>query len=381
MSSDREQDYFADGMTEDLITALSRVRELSVISRNSSFAYRGRAVRLEDVTQELGVRFILEGSIRVASSRVRVTAQLIDGHSGDHVWAERFDGSLDDIFGVQDEITQSIALALQVKLTDGEQARLWDGQTRNLRAWEKMVLARDLFLRFNAIDNREARRALEAALGFDPNYTGAMVLLGMTYWWDARFNDLIDREYCLRLAEQQVEKVLSLNPEAGNAHMVRGNIAYLRDLHDEAIRHCQNAINMAPSDSWAHAALGQIYVYAGEGERALAAVKTAMRLSPHYPPWYTYYSALANLWAGNLDAARDAAEAYLQQEPEPFGYICLATVYGFQERVDDATRAITELRKRFPAFRIADFAPSQHYKEPGRLDRVVGILRRAGMPD
>ena len=134
MSSVRDQEFFADGMTEDIITALSRIRELFVISRNSSFVYKGRAIRIEDVARELGVRHILEGSVRVAGNRVRVTAQLIDGLSGGHVWAENFDGNLDDIFAVQDEITRSIALAMQVKLTYGESARLSDGQTKSLRA-------------------------------------------------------------------------------------------------------------------------------------------------------------------------------------------------------------------------------------------------------
>lgn len=168
MSELPEQEHFADGMTEDLITALSRVREMLVLSRHSSFFFKGRSLRLEEVARELGVRYLLEGSVRVAGGRVRVTAQLIDGQSGAHIWADRFDGRLDDIFGFQDQITRQIAIALQIRLTYGELARLWEGQTQDLRAWEKMVLARDHFLRFNLPDNRSARRLLEEALAIDP---------------------------------------------------------------------------------------------------------------------------------------------------------------------------------------------------------------------
>ena len=210
--------------TEDLITALSRVRELFIISRHSSFVYKKRTVRLEDVARELGVGFVLEGSVRVAGNKVRVTAQLIDGISGAHVWAERFDGGLDDIFSVQDDITRSIAVALQVKLTYGETARLWEGQTQNLRAWEKMVFARDLFLKYIISDSRSARRLLEEALAIDPRYTGAMAQLGLAHWIDARFGFSPDRERSLRLAEEQAETALKLNPELGTAYMLKGGV-------------------------------------------------------------------------------------------------------------------------------------------------------------
>jgi adenylate cyclase len=382
MSSDREQDFFADGITEDLITALSRIRELFVISRNSSFVYKGRVDRLEHIARELGVRFILEGSIRVAGKRVRVTAQLIDGLSGCHIWAERFDGALDDIFGVQDEITRAIALALQIKLTYGDLARLWEGQTQNLRAWEKMALARNMFLRFNKIDNRDAQRTLQEALRIDPNYTGAMIQLGLSYWWEARFDTSVDKSHCLQLAEQEVEKVLALNPEMGSAYMLQGGIAFLRDQHEQAVKLCRKGIDLAPGDSWAQAFFGLVCIYAGDGATAAAALKTAMRLSPHYPAWYTYNFALANLWLGKLAAAQEAAEAYLRLEPnDPFAHTNLATVYGFQQRAEDAARTVSELREKFPEFGIEEIILSQRYKERDRLDRVVEVLRNAGLPD
>jgi adenylate cyclase len=382
MSNVHDQEFFADGITEDLITALSRIRELFVISRNSSFVYKGRAVRIEDVARELGVRYILEGSVRVAGNRVRVTAQLIDGLSAGHVWAERFDESLEDIFAVQDEITRSIAVAVQVNLTYGELARLWEGQTKDLRAWEKMARGRDLFLRFNSIDNRDAQRAFKDALAIDPNYTGAMVQLGLSYWWEARFNKSVDREHYLQLAEQQVENALGIDANLGSAYMLRGGIAFLRDQHDEAVRLCERAVELAPSDSWAIAFLGLVCTFSGKAEKAVASLKTAMRLSPHYPAWYLYQYALAHLWTGDLAAAREAAEVDIKLEPDdPYSYFALASVYAFQEREDDAARVVSELRKRFPAFGVRDLLLSERYKERDKLDRIIDALRQAGLPE
>ncbi len=381
LTSDREQEFFADGMTEELISALSHVRELFVISRGSSFVYKGRAIRAEDASRELGVRYILEGSVRVAGSQVRVTTQLIDGLSGGHVWAERYEGDINDIFAVQDEITRSIALAMQVKLTYGESARFWEGQTQNLRAWEKMVEARDAFYRYSPTDNGIARRLLEEALLVDSNYTGAMALLGLCHWWDARFNVSLDKEHSLRLADREVEKILGLNPEMGAAYMLRSGIALLRDQHDEAVRLCEKAVDLAPSDLHTVAFLGIVYVFAGESDKAVTALNAAMRISPHYPTWLSYNLAKANLWMGNFVVAQEAAETYLQQQPdEPYAYVLVATINGLQQREEEATRVVAQLREKFPAFGIKNIILSQRYKEREKLDRVIGVLRRAGLP-
>ena len=222
---------------------------------------------------------------------------------------------------------------------------------------------------------------LKEALSIDPNYTGAMVQLAFSYRNEARFNVSADKEECLQLAEQQVERALEIDPGLGMAYAMKGDIAFLRDQHDEAIRLCEKAVDLAPSDSWVSARLGVKYIYGGDPQRAVAALKTAMRLSPYHPAWYTYQFALANLWTGDLAAAQAAAEAHLEQEPDdPYSYIMLATVYGFQHREEDAVRTISELRNKFPAFGMGDIILSQRYKEREKLDRVVEVLRRAGLP-
>ena len=245
-----------------------------------------------------------------------------------------------------------------------------------------MARGRGLFLRFNAADNREARRAFKEAIDIDPNYAGPMVLLAHTYWWDARFDQSADKEHCLQLAEQYVERALGIDPDLSIAYMMSGGIAFLRDQHDAAIRLCQKAVDLSPSDAWVSGFLGIVCIYGGESERAVAALQSAMRLSPYHPNWMIYHFALANLWTGDLAAAQAAAETYRRQEPDdPFGYTNLATVYAFQKREDDAAALTSELRKRFPAFGTADIILSKRYKEPEKLDRIVDALRRAGLPD
>ncbi len=381
LTSEKEQQFFADGMTQDIIGALSRIRELFVISRSSSFVYKDRAIRAEDAARELGVRYILEGSVRVAGDRVRVSAQLIDGQSGGHVWAERYEGDINDIFAVQDEITRSIGLAMQVKLTHGKSARLWDGQTKNLRAWEKLVLASAAFHRYTTVDTGIARQLLEEALQIDPDYAGALALLGLTYYWDARFSISLDKAHSLSLAEQQAEKILKINPGMGASYLLRGTIAILRGQHDEAVGLCKKAVELAPSDFRALGFLGQFYMYVGEAEKAAMTLKTAMRLNPHRESWLTYYVTLANFWMGNLVAALESAELYLQQEPdEPYGLMYLAVVYGFLEQNGKAKETVVQLKERFPAFGITNVLLSEHYKDQERLDRIVNILRAAGLP-
>jgi DNA-binding SARP family transcriptional activator/Tfp pilus assembly protein PilF len=377
LSSEREHGFFAAGLTQDIIAALSRIKELIVVSSGASQLSLGPG----DLVRELGVRFILEGSVRAAGSRIRVTAHLIDGLSGGHVWAERYEGELGDIFLVQDQITQAIALAMRVKLTSGDMARFWEGQTRNLRAWEKMVAAQDAFLRFSRVDNATARQLLEEAIEIDPNYTGAMVLHGQTFWWDARFNKDIDPEYSLRLAEEDSRKALALNPGLGIAFMLKAGIAWLRDQHDEAVKFAKRAVDLAPSDSHSIAFLAMLYMYGGEYEKSIAALKFAMRLCPQYPPWYTYYLAFNHLWTDNFTAALELGELYLRQEPdEPFAYTNMATILALQHRKKEAAAMIARLRERFPDFGMAEMRLSQRYRDHAKLEKVVNALREAGLP-
>jgi TolB-like protein/Tfp pilus assembly protein PilF len=382
LTRDSENEFIADGMTEDLITALSRIKELVVISRHSVFAHKGRNQSLEDVARDLGVRYLLEGSVRVAGERVRMTANLVDGRSGNQIWGERFDGELKDIFAVQDEITRNIAVAIQIKLTYGELARLWEGQTKSLRAWEKMAQGRNHFLQFDVINNVEAQRVLREALEIDPNYTGAMIQLGLCYWWQARYNPSYEKEASLRACEVQAQSALVLDPALGAAYMLLGGNAFLRGQHDLAIELCEKAVKLSPSDSWAMAFLGLVCGYGGKPDRAIEVLKIAMQLSPNPPNWYIESFAWANLWAGHQQVAERAAEENFRLEPDDCdAHLVLASVYGVGQRQADAMRIVSEIKIKFPDFSIKNVMRSELYKEAEKLEMIVAALRQAGLPE
>jgi TolB-like protein/cytochrome c-type biogenesis protein CcmH/NrfG len=382
MSADSQFDFFADATTEDIIMALSRVHEFFVISRTTSFAYKQRAVQAQEVSQELGVRYLLEGSVRVSGQRLRVTAQLIDGHSGGHMWSERFESEITEIFSVQDEIARSIALAMQVKLSYGDLARLWEGQTRNLQAWEKMAQGREFFLCFDEVNVRHAQTALKNALSIDPRYTGAMVQLGLCYWWQARYDTSVDKEMSLRLCEEQAQSALAIDPNLGSAYMLLGGNAFLRDQHAEAVQLCEKSIELSPSDSWAMAFLGLVCTYGGKNERAVEVLKTALRLSPRPIGWYIESYALAHLWHGDYATAQAAFEEQLEKYPSDVNSLMhVATVYGFQKRFDDAKRVVTEIKAKHPAYRLTDVRRTERYNENEKIEMVVSMLRQAGLSE
>ena len=206
-------------------------------------------------------------------------------------------------FAVQDDITRNIAIALHVKLAQGESARLWEGQTNNLRAWECMIAARDAFQRYSTADNAIARRLLAAAILIDPAYAGAIALLGISYYWDARYSVSMDEEKSLSLAEQQVAAILDLDPDMGVAYTLRAAVAFMRDQHNEAIGLCQRAVALAPSDCFTLGFLGMFCLYAGDAGKAAISLKTAMRLCPYPESWMLYYYSVANLWLENFGAA------------------------------------------------------------------------------
>ncbi|MCF6113157.1 adenylate/guanylate cyclase domain-containing protein [Mesorhizobium muleiense] len=383
MSSDRELEYFADGISEEIITALSRVPDLFVIARNSTFVYKGRAANVLRAAEELGVKFILEGSVRAAGNRVRVTAQLIEGASGRHLWAERYDGKLDDIFQVQDDITRNIALALQVKLTYGELARLWEGQTTNLSAWAKMVEGRKLFNEYDKTNVLAARRLFEEAVAIDPNYGGALVHLGLTHWWEARYALEVDVEDALARAEEVIGRLERLGNRDSGVHFLRGYVAFVRGKHDTAINEIEEAMALSPSDTWVLSVLGQVCIFAGQPHRGIEALTQAMRLSPYHLDWQPYNLALGYAWAGqNEGEAIRMAEEYVRRLPtDPYGYTNLAIVQAFFGHEAQAAAAIALLRPRSSGFGAKNLRRSELYKRPEDLDRVFTVLKEAGLPE
>jgi adenylate cyclase len=256
MSGDPEQEYLSDGITEAIIMALSKVEKLFVIARNSTFTYKNKPVKVQQVAQDLGVQYVLEGSVQKSADRIRITAQLIDARKGHHLWAERYDRALKDLFALQDEITMKIITALEVKLTEGEQALVAGSGTENLNAYLKILQARDLKRHQNVENNRKARRLAEEAIKLDPEYAQAYRWLSGTHLIDVWLGSTKSPQESLRTAMELAKKALSLDNSLGGAHGLLGNIYIMRKEHEKGIREAERAVELEPNGADAHAFLG-----------------------------------------------------------------------------------------------------------------------------
>jgi tetratricopeptide (TPR) repeat protein len=276
-----------------------------------------------------------------------------------------------------------VDLALQVQLTYGELARLWEGQTTDLRAWAKMVEGRKLFNEYNRTDILKARRLFEEAIAIDPGYGGALVHLGLTHWWEARYVLEVDVEDALTRAEQVIGRLERLGNRESGVHYLKGYVAFIRRKHDTAIAEMEQAVALSPSDSWVLSVLGQVSIFAGQPQRGIEALTRAMRLNPYYLDWQPYNLALGYAWAGeNEREAIRMAEGYVQRLPsDPYGYTNLAIVQTFFGHETQAKRAIELLRHRHPGFGAKNLRRSELYKRSEDLNRVLKALAEAGLPE
>jgi adenylate cyclase len=269
MSGDAEQDHFCDGLVEDIITTLSKLAELRVTARNSSFVYKGRSVDVRDAAKQLGVRYILEGSVRKSGNRIRITAQLIDAKDGTHLWGERYDRAVDDIFAIQDEITLVVATEMQVKLTEGEQARLHYTTTRNIEAWTYWVRGQSEFRQApNKEQNRRMRSYWEKALALDPHSAALNAMLGFAHYADARYSLWDNRETALAKARSYVERALELDPENSDAYTTSSLVYLLHGRHDEAVADARRAIELAAGSADAAAFASFVFASSGYADEA-----------------------------------------------------------------------------------------------------------------
>jgi adenylate cyclase len=362
MSRDPEQEYFSDGMTEDIITALSRIRWFFIIARNSTFAYKGRAVDVRKVAKELGVRYVLEGSVRKAGSRVRVTAQLIDGDTGKHVWANRYDREFDDVFSVQDELTETIVGALDPELGKAERERAKAKRPENLDAWD--VYQRGLWhlYHYTKEDIEKAQKLFRQATLLDPNLGVAFSGLAEAFYFSLVYGHSDtpehDREEALVAARTAVE----LDGEDAVAHSTLGRIYYVRREHDLAIAELQTALELNPSLAWAHYGVGAALVFSGRAREALPFLQTAMKLSPRDPNMGSFLVRMADayLFMRNYDEAIAWAKKALRQQGFQWSrYAVLVSALGHLGRLEEANRALQELRTRRSDFSI-EFVQATH---------------------
>jgi adenylate cyclase len=379
MSGDPEQEFFADGMSEDIITALSRLPNLVVIARNSTFVYKGRAVDVREVGRDLGVSHVLEGSIRKSGNRLRITSQLIDTSNGDHVWAERYDRNLDDIFAVQDEITHNIVVELQVKLVRGEAANLFITSTNSVEAWEYAMRAAplvDSHVRDNVAD---ARHLLNQALELDQNYSNAWVLIGWLYWEESVWNWCDDTDEAMQKALASAQKALAIDPNFPMAYSLLANIHMVLGEAELSITMAEKAVELAPNNSLVQAFLGNVLMDSGRIKEGIQKMKKAIRLCPFPIPWYLMVFGAGYHLNGDNDAAIIALNQAIEREPEShLPRVWLASTLAEARKFDEAKAVSKEVLDIDPNFSALQWANSFKSKSH---DRLKGNLLAAGLPE
>jgi adenylate cyclase len=380
MSADPEQEFFADGLVDDIITSLSKLAGLRVIARNSSFVFKGRAVDVREAAKQLGVRYVLEGGVRKNANRIRITAQLIDAVTGSHIWAERYDRAIDDIFSVQDEITLVLATELQVKLTEGEQARLRYTTTRDIQAWTYWVQGLSHYRQAIAKESSAAALACwQRALALDPSSAALNAMIGLQHVGDARFGWWDDRETALDKARGYAERALELDPENADAHITSSFISLMHGRYDEAVAHARRAVQSAPSSADAASYACFILASAGYAKEAVAHGEKSMVLSPNYPPYYLGVVGNAYRLSGRIEEAIAAFRAFSARSPG-FGLTDLVIAFQQTGRAAEAQRAAEQLMSIRRDFTISTWANTQFRAEGTGLQDDIAALRGAGLP-
>jgi len=380
MTGDTKQEFFADGFTEQIITSLSKIPSLFVISRTSSFSYKGKPVKVQQVSEELGVRYVLEGSVQKSSGRIRINVQLVDAISGQHVWAQSYDRPLKDIFSLQDELILKIASALSVNLTMGEQARVWAEGTKNLEAYLKLMQGRAYLVRGNRESNALARRMAEEAIALDPKYAEAYVVLSITHTNDVFLGTSRPKE-SIAMAMELTQKALSLNGSLAEARSKLGLLYLWSGRYDEAIAEAERGVELDPNSGQLNYNLSTALRFAGRSQEAIPVILTALRQEPIAPDIYVQQKALAYFQTGDCREAITTCEKGPWREPDNLNsHIIRATVYGFCGREDAARKEAIEALKIRPRFSVESYTRILPYKNPSDRERVVQGLRKAGLP-
>jgi TolB-like protein/class 3 adenylate cyclase/Flp pilus assembly protein TadD len=389
MSADPEQEYFADGITDDLITDLSKVSSLFVIARNSTFAYKGRTVEMRQVAEELGVRYLVEGSVRRAGDTVRVNAQLVDTITGGHVWADRYDGSVADIFAVQDAIVREIAGALALNLSEGEQEEIARGETINIQAREAFQKGWEHQLRFTAEDNAKAVEHFKRATEIDPDYGRAYAALGIAYvrgcqWRWSRELGMSDGQ-----ANGTAGKYLfeAEKRESSLTAVAASQIHLYNNRHEKALTEAARAIALDPNDPEAHVAMALALITTGKPEAGSKFIETALRLNPNHPTYYVLAHGMAHFALYDLERAARILSDALDRNPDAMELApLLAATYAHLDRRSDARAALQQWQPNASQLELESLAQGYHvpygwaWDERAPQDRLVDGLYVASLP-
>jgi adenylate cyclase len=379
MSGDPEQEFFADGLSEDIITELSRFRELLVISRNSTFVYKGRPVNIQDVAKEFRVQYVVEGSVRKAGSRVRITVQLIDAARDHHVWAERYDRELEDIFAIQDEVAASIVATLSGRLEAAAQERAIRKPTDNMAAYECVLAAKVLHHRSNRADNEKAQELINRAIALDPKYAHAHAwracILGQCWV----YNWCADREEIWNAGAHELEVALSLDDRDSDVHRILAAREIIRGDLEAASYHQEKALSLNPNYDLIVVQQGELYTWLGLPEKGIEWVKKAMRLNPHHPERFWNHLGRAYFVARRYGDAIDSFRRI--SRPDKFHHAFLAASAAMQgEEAHSATHAESVLAAD-PAFSVKAYLDTLHYRLESDRAHHRDALLKAGLPE
>jgi adenylate cyclase len=382
MSGDPEQEYFADGIVEDILTGLARLRWLFVIARNSSFSYKGRNVDVRQVGRELGVRYVLEGSVRRGGNRIRITGQLIEAETGNHLWAERYDRALDDIFAIQDEITESVIGCIQPEVYAAEHDRLKRKPPQSLDAWENFVRGMFLYSQHSDASTKEALNMLDRAIKLDPCYAQALGLRAVCLAWRT-IQGWEDRDTAFAQAAEGADRAVACDPAEPWAYIAHGFIAVANRRDSEAVAAVSRAIDASPNFAYAHGILGAAHAFGGRPDRAIECIERGVRLSPRdtFGDEYALYYAFVHFQAGRYGEAASAAERAIQLRPgHPTLYLMAAASYGLAGETDKARRSVTQLTNLVPNISAAGVEETFLYCQREDRSRLAMGLRAAGLP-
>ena len=381
MSGEPEQEYFSDGISEDIITALSKLRWFFVIARNSSFIYKGKAVHMKQVAEELGVGYVVEGSVRKGGDRVRITAQLNDVATGSHIWAERYDRALADVFAVQDEITEAIVAAIEPQLYAAENFRAQRKPPNSMDAWDLVVRALSHYWRVTRQDNVVAQALLEKAIAIDPNYGQALGVLGASYTFSAHMG-WADMAMAAPIAERAALTAIRADSEDPWAHHALGCAYLFTRRFDDSLAEFELALRLNPNFSLAQGYYGLALSYCGRWEEANVAARRALRLSPRDPfsAVYCGIAAYAQFVGRNYEEAMRLSRDGLRQRGDFVGaHRVLTAAAGMAGRHEVAHAALRELRRAQPNISLAWIASHMPIQQDADREHYLEGFRRAGL--
>jgi adenylate cyclase len=381
ISGDSEQEYFSDGITEDLITDLSQISGLFVIARHSVFTYKGKAVKVQEVSKDLNVRYVLEGSVRKVADRVRINAQLVDARTGGHLWAKRYDRDLKDIFAVQDEVTKNIVSALSVKLTKSEEDQLTRRYTNILEAYEYALRGMEYHCLYTKEANANAQKMLLEAIELDPEYSLAYSRLALTYlheWTQGWSQDPKSMERAFDLAQ----KAIAMDDSIPEAHRILGDIYLYRKDLERARMEREKAIALDPNYADGLAGLGEVLIWDGDHDKGIVLVKKAMKLNPHHHVWYFYILGVSYLLKERYEDASEILNRAIIRNPDFLGtHLVLATMYGLTDRKEECQTEVEEILRISPGFSLELIKEMIPTTDQTIVDNIIDIFRKAGLPD